>query len=128
MTDTPTDLQYSSDHLWVRAGEVEGIVRVGVTDFAQDSLGDVVAVELPELGDTVQAQTACGDVESTKAVSDLIAPISGTVTARNDELIADPSLANSDPYGQGWMFEAEIDPTVSLDLMDADAYRSLVGA
>jgi glycine cleavage system H protein len=128
MTDTPTDLEYSSDHLWVGTGAVEGIVRVGVTDFAQDSLGDVVAVELPGLGDTVQAQTACGDVESTKAVSDLIAPISGTVTARNDGLIADPSLVNNDPYGQGWMFEAEIDPTVSLDLMDADAYRKLVGA
>jgi glycine cleavage system H protein len=132
MSDIPADLRYSPDHLWVRFGTGSGLVRVGVTDFAQDSLGDVVAVTLPWLGETLTAGQACGDIESVKSVNDLIAPVAGTVRTRNDDLAATPELVNTDPYGQGWMFEAEIDPS-TLDrqlggLLDADAYGSLAGA
>lgn len=129
MTDAPTNLRYSSDHLWVQHGADEGIVRVGVTDFAQDSLGDVVDVDLPQIGASVQAGTPCGDIESTKSVNNLISPVTGIVTARNDEMIGDPSVVNSDPYGKGWMFEAQLDPSFALaELMDDGAYRKLVGA
>jgi glycine cleavage system H protein len=132
MYDIPADLRYSQDHLWVRLGAGTGLVRVGVTDFAQQSLGDVVEVTLPGLGEAVRAGEACGDIESVKSVNDLIAPVAGTVRARNDDLASTPELVNTDPYGQGWMFEAEIDPA-TLDgqlagLLDADAYRKLAGA
>jgi len=105
---------------------------VGVTDFAQRSLGDVVEVTLPGLGETLKAGQACGDIESVKSVNDLVAPVAGTVRARNEDLASTPELVNTDPYGQGWMFEAEIDPS-TLDqqfagLMDAGAYRRLAGA
>lgn len=131
MTDIPADLKYSQDHLWARSDAGTGLVRIGVTDFAQQSLGDVVAVTLPNPGDTVKADEACGDIESVKSVSDLIAPITGTVRARNDDLAGSPDLVNSDPCGQGWMFEVETDPA-TLDgqlsaLMDASAYGTLVG-
>jgi glycine cleavage system H protein len=132
MTDIPASLRYSNDHLWVRPGADAGVVRVGVTDFAQQSLGDVVEVTLPDPGDTVKAGEACGDIESVKSVSDLIAPVTGTVRARNDDLAGSPDLVNSDPYGQGWIFEVETDPA-TLDgqlsaLMDPSAYGTLVGA
>jgi glycine cleavage system H protein len=132
MYDIPADLRYSQDHLWVRLGAGTGLVRVGVTDFAQQSLGDVVEVTLPGLGEAVWAGEARGDIESVKSVNDLIAPVAGTVRARNDDLASTPELVNTDPYGQGWMFEAEIDPA-TLDgqlagLLDADAYRKLAGA
>lgn len=132
MSDIPADLRYSQDHLWVRPGPGGGLVRVGMTDFAQRSLGDVVEVTLPGLGETLKAGQACGDIESVKSVSDLVAPVAGTVRARNDDLASTPELVNTDPYGQGWMFEAEIDPS-TLDqqlasLMDAGAYRRLAGA
>jgi glycine cleavage system H protein len=132
MSDIPADLRYSPDHLWVRPGAGGGLVRVGVTDFAQQSLGDVVQVTLPDLGETIKAGEACGDIESVKSVNDLVAPVAGTVRARNDDLSATPELVNTDPYGQGWMFEAEIDPSTLdqqlADLMDAGAYRRLAGA
>ncbi|HEX5115534.1 MAG TPA: glycine cleavage system protein GcvH [Pseudonocardiaceae bacterium] len=124
MTDIPDDLRYSPDHLWVRPGTA-GVVRVGVTDFAQDSLGDVVAVTLPRPGLTVRAGEACGDIESTKSVNDLIAPAAGKVLARNDELAGRPELVNADPYGDGWLFELSAEPA---DLLDAANYRRLVGA
>ena len=132
MSDIPADLRYSKDHLWARPDAGTGLVRVGVTDFAQQSLGDVVDVTLPRPGDTVKADGACGDIESVKSVSDLIAPVTGTVRTRNDDLASAPELVNTDPYGQGWMFQAEIDPS-ALDeqlasLMDAGAYRSMAGA
>ncbi|HEY1321856.1 MAG TPA: glycine cleavage system protein GcvH [Streptosporangiaceae bacterium] len=132
MSDIPADLRYSQEHLWVRPEPGGGLVRVGVTDFAQRSLGDVVEVTLPGLGGTLKAGQACGDSESVKSVSDLVAPVAGTVRARNDDLASTPELVNTDPYGQGWMFEAEIDPS-TLDqqlasLMDAGAYRRLAGA
>jgi len=132
MPEIPADLRYSKDHLWARPGSGAGLVRVGVTDFAQQSLGDVVDVTLPEPGDTVTAGEACGDIESVKSLSDLVAPVTGTVRACNDDLTSAPELVNADPYSQGWMFEVETDPaTLSQQLgalMDADDYRALAGA
>ena len=131
MSDIPADLRYSTDHLWVRPG-ADGLVRVGVTDFAQQSLGDVVDVSPPKPGDTVTAGQACGDIESVKSVSDLVAPVTGTVRARNDALAGAPELVNTDPYGQGWLFAVETDPATQGEqlaaLLDADGYRELVGA
>jgi glycine cleavage system H protein len=131
VSDIPADLRYSTDHLWARLDAATSLVRTGVTDFAQQSLGDVLDVTPPRPGKIVRAGEACGDIESTKSVSDLIAPITGTVRTRNDALTRTPELVNTDPYGQGWMFEAEIDPsTVSqqlASLLDADAYRELAG-
>ena len=132
MSDIPADLRYSQDHLWVRLDPGASLVRVGVTDFAQRSLGDVVEVTLPGLGETIKAGQACGDIESVKSVNDLVAPVAGTVRARNDDLAGTPEVVNTDPYGQGWMFEVEIDPS-TLDqqlasLMDTRAYRRLAGA
>jgi glycine cleavage system H protein len=128
----PTDLKYGQDHMWARPNANGALVRVGLTDFAQDSLGDVVDVSLPGLGETVAAGEPCGDIESVKSVNDLIAPVSGTVRGRNDELADAPELINSDPYGQGWMFEIEPDPTTLGTqlgaLLDAHAYGALTGA
>src|SRR5215470_10577492 len=107
MPDIPADLRYSKDHLWARPGAGAGLIRVGVTDFAQQSIGDVIDVSLPSPGDTVKAGEACGDIESVKSVSDLIAPVTGTVRTCNDDLAGAPELVNADPYGQGWMFEVE---------------------
>ena len=127
----PEDLKYTAEHEWLKAGE-EGPVRVGITDFAQDQLGDIVYVQLPDVGSAVRAGDACGELESTKSVSDLFAPVSGTVAARNEALDANPELVNSDPYGEGWM--VEIAPTAGVDdalqgaeLMDAEAYAALTG-
>src|SRR5690348_1874098 len=131
MPDTPADLRYSNDHLWARVEASTGLVRVGVTDFAQQSLGEVTNVTLPGPGKTVRAGEACGDIESVKSLSDLIAPITGTVRTRNDVLTRTPGLVNTDPYGQGWMFEVEAEPSTMnqqlASLMDASAYRSLAG-
>src|SRR5262245_34331846 len=132
MSDITDDLLYSRDHLWIRSNAGTSLVRVGVTDFAQQSLGDVVAVTLPGPGDAVQAGEACGDIESVKTVSDLIAPVTGTVGARNDDLSGTPGLGNADPYGRGWMFEVQTDLAIVdrqlADLMDGRAYRDLAGA
>jgi len=120
--DAPDDLMYSSDHEWVRADDAG--TRVGITDYAQDALGDVVFVELPEVGAAVTAGDKVCEVESTKSVSDIYAPVSGTVVAVNEDLDATPELVNSDPYGEGWFMV--IDPSGSADgLMDAAAYREL---
>ena len=132
MPETPADLKYSTDHMWVRPAGGTSLVRAGVTDFAQRSLGDVVEVTLPRPGNTITAGEVCGDIESVKSVSDLIAPVTGTIRASNDDLARTPELINADPYGHGWLFEAEIDPA-ALDgqlaaLMDAGAYRDLAGA
>jgi glycine cleavage system H protein len=131
MSDIPADLRYSKDHLWVRPDAASGLVRSGVTDFAQQALGDVVAVSPPRPGERVTAGEACGDIESTKSVNDLIAPVTGTVRAANKDLASAPELVNADPYGQGWMFDLEVDPS-SLGgqlatLLDAGAYRELTG-
>ncbi len=121
----PQDLKYSEEHEWTRA---EGArVTVGITDYAQDALGDVVYVDLPATGTKVEAGQPFGEVESTKSVSDLYAPVSGTIVERNDALDTAPELVNSDPYGDGWMVVIEADDTAALDsLLDADAYERLV--
>ena len=131
MTDIPTDLRYHSAHLWVRpAGE--HLVRIGVSDFAQQSLGDVLAMTLPAVGEKITVGEQCGDIESAKSVSDLVAPVSGTIRKHNEALAAAPELVNSAPYGDGWLFEVELDASSERDqlaaLLDAAAYRHLVGA
>jgi glycine cleavage system H protein len=123
--DVREGLRYTSEHEWVAEGE-DGVVRIGITDYAQDALGDIVFVELPEPGRQVQAGQACGEVESTKSVSELFAPVTGTVTARNDGLEQAPETVNSDPFGDGWMFEVRPDdPAAVQGLLDADGYRAI---
>jgi glycine cleavage system H protein len=122
----PEELRYTSEHEWALA-EDDGRVRVGITDFAQDALGDVVYVDLPEEGAEVRAGEPFGEVESTKSVSDLYSPVSGRVAARNGALGETPELVNRDPYGEGWMVVIEPAEPGQLDaLMDAGAYRSMV--
>ena len=126
MSEIPADLRYTPEHEWVRLTG-DGTVRVGITDFAQSSLGDVVYVQLPDVGSEVTAGESFGEVESTKSVSDLYAPVTAKVVAVNSELEANPQLVNSDPYGQGWLLELQADGD-TLDqglaaLLDADAYR-----
>jgi glycine cleavage system H protein len=126
VSDVPADLRYTAEHEWVlRTGD--DTVRVGITDFAQDSLGDVVYLQLPEVGTVVGAGDAFGEVESTKSVSDLYAPLSAAVVAVNGELEGNPGLVNSDPYGQGWLLDLRADGDTLESglaaLLDADAYR-----
>ncbi|NPC96465.1 glycine cleavage system protein GcvH [Nocardioides sp. zg-DK7169] len=120
----PDDLTYTSEHEWVRRpGEHEGSVRVGITHFAQDALGDIVYASLPVVGEIITAGTPCGELESTKSVSDIYAPVSGEVVARNEALDATPELVNSDPYAGGWLFEVvPSDPAQLDDLLDATTY------
>jgi glycine cleavage system H protein len=122
----PDDLKYTTEHEWVRVpGEHEGSVRIGITHFAQEALGDIVYVSLPEVGDTVEAGTTCGELESTKSVSDVYAPVSGEVVARNESLDATPELVNNDPYAGGWLFEVVSSDASQLDgLLDAPAYEA----
>ena len=122
----PEDLKYTAEHEWVREpGSTEGSVRVGITDYAQDALGDIVYVALPEVGASVTAGSPCGELESTKSVSDVYAPLAGEVVARNDTLDATPELVNSDPYGEGWLFElVPADAADVAALMDAGAYEA----
>ena len=121
--EIPDDCRYLETHEWARRdGDT---VRIGITDFAQDELGDIVFVELPETGETVEAETEFGVVESIKAVSDLYAPISGTVVAVNDELADAPELVNEDPFGDGWMLELEPSDDAEFDaLLSPDEYES----
>ena len=123
--NVPEDLCYSTDHEWARAdGDV---VRIGITDYAQDALGDVVYVELPQVGDRVEQGEAFGEVESTKSVSELFAPVSGVVSEVNDELAGAPQRLNEDPYGDGWICAVTFDDSAQLDsLLDADGYRDLI--
>ena len=122
----PEDLKYTAEHEWVRdPGSTEGSVRVGITDFAQDALGDIVYASLPEVGDEVEAGSAVGELESTKSVSDVYVPVTGRVTATNEALDSTPELVNSDPYGEGWLFEITPSDDTALDgLMDAAAYQA----
>ena len=130
---TPDDRRYTEQHEWalVQAGEGgDGVVRVGITDHAQDALGDIVYVQLPEVGDDVTPGTAIGEVESTKSVSDVYSPVSGVVAAVNERLADAPETINADPYGEGWLVEVRVeggdDPTAAL--LDAEAYQALVDA
>lgn len=128
MSNIPDGLRYSAEHEWVSGPDADGVVRIGITDFAQDALGDVVYVDLPEVGVEITADSTVGEVESTKSVSDLFAPVSGTVTARNETLDADPAKVNSDPYGDGWLLEMTVsDPAQVEGLLDAEGYRQQVG-
>lgn len=134
----PTDLKYTAEHEWVqvvdeRGTETAAVLRLGITAYAQEALGDIVFVTLPAVGTEVTAGQSMGEVESTKSVSDVYAPLAGTVTGRNEALDANPELVNTDPYGEGWMVElrpadgveaALTDPA----LLDADQYRSLTGS
>ena len=121
----PEDLKYSSEHEWVRSpGESDGSVRVGITHYAQDALGDIVYVSLPEVGAEITAGDTVGELESTKSVSDIYAPVGGKVVARNEALDGSPELVNSDPYGEGWLFEVSGASQDEVDaLMDAAAYQ-----
>src|SRR5437870_9581206 len=125
--DVPEDRRYTQDHEW--ALPEDGRVRVGITDYAQDALGDVVFVQLPEVGGQVEAGTALGEVESTKSVSDIYAPVSGVVVEVNSELADAPQRLNEDPYGEGWICVIEPGDGASLDaLLDAEGYRRLTEA
>jgi glycine cleavage system H protein len=121
----PENLKYTSEHEWVREpGESDSSVRVGITHFAQDALGDIVYVSLPEVGTEVQSGAPVGELESTKSVSDVYAPVTGKVVARNDALDSSPELVNSDPYGEGWLFElVPSDPWALQVLMYSASYQ-----
>src|SRR5699024_9752710 len=119
----PVGLRYSADHEWVAQTDDASVVRVGITDFAQDSLGEVVFVDIPDVGDSVSAGESCGEVESTKSVSDLIAPVSGEVIAINESLEDSPESVNSAPYEDGWLYDVRLsDPAEADALLDRDAY------
>ena len=122
----PAELKYTAEHEWVRdPGTAEGSVRVGITDYAQDALGDIVYVSLPEVGATVTGGEACGELESTKSVGDVYAPLSGEIVARNEALDATPELVNSDAYGEGWLFEIVPADRATLDgLLSAADYEA----
>ena len=125
MSNVPAELSYTSEHEWVSALTAEGTVRVGITDHAQDALGDVVYVNLPSVGDSVAAEDSFGEIESTKSVSDLFAPIAGEIVAVNEGLEDDPALVNSDPYGEGWIIEIRPENADDLaNLLDAEAYKA----
>ena len=124
--NVPPELRYSSDHEWIRRDGDSGTVSIGITEYAQDSLGDVVFVEIPDAGTAVAAGDSFSEVESTKSVSDIYAPVSGTIAAVNDQLEDRPELLNSDPYGEGWICTIEMSsPDEFGALLDADAYRAL---
>ena len=125
----PADLRYTDKHEWLAAPQPSGAVRVGITDYAQHALGDIVYVDLPEVGTAVAAGESFGEVESTKSASEVYAPISGTVVARNDRLKDKPELVNGEPYGEGWLIEIEpADPSAGGDLLDAEGYAALIAS
>jgi glycine cleavage system H protein len=123
----PENLRYTTEHEWIRPGD--GPLRMGITHFAQDALGDIVFVQLPDPGTAVKAGQSLGEIESTKSVSDFYAPITGTISARNDRLADAPELVNSDPYGEGWLVEIEPTDASALDgLLDPAAYEKITAA
>ena len=124
MSNVPGNLQYSKDHEWVEGSGSR--VKIGITDYAQGALGDIVYVQLPKVGDTVSEGAVCGEIESTKSVSELFSPVSGTVVAINTDLDSAPETLNSDPYGAGWIAEIEVSSPSSA-LMDAAGYSALIG-
>lgn len=128
MAEVPSELKYTAEHEWVQVSEGSRTVRIGITDYAQEALGDVVYVSLPEVGTAVTAGAAFGEIESTKSVSDVFAPVSGTVSARNEALDDQPELINSSPYGEGWVVEIDLAEDADLDsLLDSAAYGALSG-
>jgi glycine cleavage system H protein len=128
MARIPDDLLYTEEHEYLKATDEDGVYQVGVTDYAQGELGDIVFLELPSAGDSFSHMETFGTIEAVKAVSDLYAPVSGEILAVNEALDDDPSLVNSDPYGAGWMVRMRVSDPSELDaLMSPDAYRELVG-
>jgi glycine cleavage system H protein len=127
MANLPDDLRYTEEHEWVRTTE-EGIVEIGITDYAQGELGDVVFLELPKVGESFEKMQVFGTIEAVKAVSELFSPVSGEVVEVNEALDADPAAVNSDPYGEGWMIRMRLSEATEVDgLMDAAAYGSHIG-
>ncbi|MDN5805830.1 MAG: glycine cleavage system protein GcvH [Brevibacterium sp.] len=125
--DYPVSLRYSRDHEWVETTENSAVVRVGITDFAQEQLGDVVYVDLPDVGETTTAGESCGEVESTKSVSDLIAPVSGSITEVNEGLDDAPESVNTSPFKDGWMYLVELsDPEQVEELLNSEQYQELI--
>ena len=123
--DIPADRKYTAEHEWVLATE-DGNYRVGITDYAQDALGDVVYVELPEAGAAFAANATMAEVESTKSVAEVYAPVAGTIVASNEALVANPGLINSDPYGEAWFVVIAVDDAASIEgLLDADGYKAI---
>ena len=122
----PEDLYYSEEHEWVR---VDGdVVTIGITDFAQDQLGDIVYVELPQVGDAVESGATVGELESTKSVSDIFSPVSGEVVSRNESLDGGEEVINSDPYGEGWLFKVRVDDDATEGLLTPEEYAGLTSA
>ncbi|WP_026533116.1 glycine cleavage system protein GcvH [Arthrobacter sp. H41] len=128
MSNIPEGLHYTAEHEWISEPDAAGVVRVGITDFAQDALGDVVYVQLPDAGSTVSGADVVGEVESTKSVSDVYAPVSGEVVSRNEALDNDPSLINTDPYGEGWLLEIRVESAAVMEeLLSSSEYSQQVG-
>jgi len=129
VSSIPDGLRYTAEHEWVAGPDADGLVTFGITDYAQDALGDIVYVSLPAEGAQVVAGQSCGEIESTKSVSELYAPVSGVVTARNDALDGMPEVVNSDPYGEGWMVRVRPDEAASATgLLDSTAYGELTAS
>jgi glycine cleavage system H protein len=130
MSNVPADLKYTAEHEWVQVID-ESTIRFGITDYAQDALGDIVFVSLPNVGDSLTAGGTCGEVESTKSVSDIYAPVSGEVIARNDAIETAPDTLNSDPYKNGWIVDVRVSGNaaeLAAALMDAAAYQALTSS
>ncbi len=126
MSDIPSDLRYTAEHEWIK-NQGDGVVRVGITAYAAEALGDVVYISLPSVGDSVSGGQSCGEVESTKSVSDLYAPADGEIVAVNDNLDATPESVNTDPYGEGWMYEMRLaDPSAVEAMLDAEGYSAIL--
>jgi glycine cleavage system H protein len=126
MSHIPADLHYTKEHEWVAQSGTAGTIRMGITDFAQGALGDIVYVQMPKVGEKVVADKVCGEVESTKSVSEIFSPVTGTVTAINEALTNAPELVNSDPYGAGWLAEISVDGEPS-NLLTAAQYGEITG-
>lgn len=126
MSQIPAELEYTKEHEWVAPTSTAGTIRMGITDFAQGALGDIVYVQLPKIGESVVADKVCGEVESTKSVSEIFAPVTGTVVAINDALNASPELVNSDPYGAGWLAEISLSGEPAT-LLTAAQYGDITG-
>ena len=126
MSYIPADLQYTKEHEWVAATGDASVIRMGITDFAQGALGDIVYVQLPKVGESVTAEKVCGEVESTKSVSEIFSPVTGKVVAVNESLNSSPELLNSDPYGAGWLAEISIDGAPQ-GLLSAAQYGEITG-
>ena len=127
--EVPEDLRYTQEHEWARLDSKGKVITIGITDFAQNKLGDIVYVELPEEGDEIQKSEPFGSIESVKAVSDLFAPISGTVVEINDTLLDSPEVVNDDPYNEAWMIKVKVDNSNELeDLLTAEEYKELISS